>query len=40
MFIVNKRRDKKYGLPNKAASDECGMRDMTEFENKDFRYVL
>lgn len=40
MFIINKRRDKKYGPPNKAASDECGMRDVTEFENKDFRYVL
>ncbi|CAG9987053.1 unnamed protein product [Clonostachys byssicola] len=40
MFTVNKRRDRKYGEANKAASDECGMRDMTEFENKDFRYVL
>ncbi|CAG9955317.1 unnamed protein product [Clonostachys rosea f. rosea IK726] len=40
MFTVNKRRDRKYGEADKAASDECGMRDMTEFENKDFRYVL
>lgn len=40
MFLVNRRRDKKYGLPNKEASNEAGMRDQTEFENKDFRYVL
>ncbi|RYP18150.1 hypothetical protein DL765_004076 [Monosporascus sp. GIB2] len=40
MVAANKRRDKKYGPPNKAASDECGMRDVTEFENKDFRYVV
>ncbi|KAI1742793.1 major facilitator superfamily domain-containing protein [Xylaria scruposa] len=25
---------------NKAASDEAGMNDLTEFQNKDFRYVL
>ncbi|KAI1267805.1 major facilitator superfamily domain-containing protein [Xylariaceae sp. FL1019] len=40
MLTENKRRDKKYGPANKEVSDECGMRDMTEFENKDFRYVL
>ncbi|KAK8129172.1 transporter [Apiospora kogelbergensis] len=40
MYMFNKRRDQKYGPPNKAASDEAGMKDQTEFENKDFRYVL
>lgn len=40
MFLVNRQRDKKYGLPNKEASNEAGMRDHIEFENKDFRYVL
>ncbi|KAF2023465.1 MFS general substrate transporter [Setomelanomma holmii] len=40
MFIVNRRRDRVYGPANKAASNEAGMRDCTEFENKDFRYVL
>lgn len=40
MFIENKRRDRRYGLPNKESSDEAGMQDKTEFENKDFRYVL
>ena len=40
MFTVNKRRDKVYGPPNKELSNEAGMRDLAEFENKDFRYVL
>ena len=40
MFSTNRHRNKKFGEADKAASDECGMRDMTEFENKDFRYVL
>ncbi|KAI4848630.1 hypothetical protein E4T44_03824 [Aureobasidium sp. EXF-8845] len=40
MFSVNKHRNKTYGVPNKERSDEAGMRDQTEFENKDFRYVL
>lgn len=40
MFFVNKRRDKTYGPANKEASNEAGMQDKTEFENKDFRYVL
>ncbi|KAJ7910095.1 major facilitator superfamily domain-containing protein [Mycena leptocephala] len=34
------RRDKKYGPPDLAASKEAGMQDKTEYENKDFRYVL
>ncbi|KAJ7625894.1 major facilitator superfamily domain-containing protein [Roridomyces roridus] len=40
MFMSNRRRDKKYGPPDLAASKEAGMQDKTEFENKDFRYVL
>ncbi|KAF2107785.1 major facilitator superfamily domain-containing protein [Lophiotrema nucula] len=40
MYAVNKHRDRTYGPANKEASDEAGMRDQTEFENKDFRYVL
>ncbi|KAH8901518.1 MFS general substrate transporter [Thozetella sp. PMI_491] len=40
MFTVNKRRDRKYGPANKEESDEAGMLDQTEFENKNFRYVL
>lgn len=40
MFLMNRHRDKKYGPSNKEASDEAGMRDHTEFQNKDFRYVL
>lgn len=40
MFTVNRYRDKKYGAPNKESSNEAGMRNKTEFENKDFRYVL
>ncbi|KAJ7679489.1 major facilitator superfamily domain-containing protein [Mycena polygramma] len=40
MYLSNKRRDKKYGPPDVAASKEAGMQDKTEFENKDFRYVL
>ncbi|KAF3016477.1 hypothetical protein E8E14_009414 [Neopestalotiopsis sp. 37M] len=40
MLLENKRRDRVYGPPNAAASKEAGMQDMTEFENKDFRYVL
>ncbi|CAJ2512007.1 Uu.00g076320.m01.CDS01 [Anthostomella pinea] len=40
MFMDNKRRDRVYGLANKESSDEAGMQDQTEFENKDFRYVL
>jgi hypothetical protein len=40
MYFMNKRRDRVYGSANKANSDEAGMQDRTEFENKDFRYVL
>ncbi|KAJ7728537.1 major facilitator superfamily domain-containing protein [Mycena metata] len=40
MYVSNKRRDKKYGPPDVAASKEAGMQDKTEYENKDFRYVL
>ncbi|KAK1765491.1 MFS transporter [Phialemonium atrogriseum] len=40
MFTANRRRDRVYGPPNKESSDEAGMQDKTEFENKDFRYVL
>jgi hypothetical protein len=34
MYISNKRRDKKYGPPDLAASKEAGMLDKTEYENK------
>jgi hypothetical protein len=40
MYLINRRRNKTYGPPNKERSNEAGMRDQTEFENKDFRYVL
>lgn len=40
MFLVNRHRDSHYGPADKARSDEAGMQDRTEFENKDFRYVL
>lgn len=40
LFLTNRHRDAKYGPADKQASDEAGMRDLTEFENKDFRYVL
>lgn len=40
MFISNRSRDKRYGPANKEASDEAGMTDLTEFENKDFRCAL
>ncbi|KAI1614339.1 major facilitator superfamily domain-containing protein [Exophiala viscosa] len=40
MYYSNKRRDKLYGIADNAASNEAGMQDKTEYENKDFRYVL
>ncbi|KAI1424506.1 major facilitator superfamily domain-containing protein [Xylaria sp. FL1777] len=40
MISVNRYRNKTYGPQNKEASDEAGMNDLTEFQNKDFRYVL
>ncbi|KAI8290103.1 hypothetical protein K4K60_006850 [Colletotrichum sp. SAR11_57] len=36
MYLVNRHRNKKYGEPNRESSKEAGMRDQTEFENKDF----
>ncbi|GAB1205325.1 hypothetical protein APSETT445_003998 [Aspergillus pseudonomiae] len=39
MLIVNRRRDSHYGPADKARSNEAGMQDQTEFENKDFRYA-
>ena len=40
MYLNNRNRDRTYGPANKEASSEAGMRDLMEFENKDFRYVL
>ncbi|KAL5312818.1 hypothetical protein ACEPPN_019244 [Leptodophora sp. 'Broadleaf-Isolate-01'] len=40
MFFTNRYRDRKHGPANKESSNEAGMQDKTEFENKDFRYVL
>ena len=40
LIVVNRRRDRKYGPADKARSSEAGMQDKTEFENKDFGYVL
>jgi hypothetical protein len=40
MFLMNRHRDNTYGPPDKEQSEEAGMLDQTEFENKDFRYVL
>lgn len=40
MLIVNRSRESRYGPADKARSNEAGMQDQTEFENKDFRYVL
>ena len=40
MFFANRRRDRVYGPANKQRSNEMGMQDRTEYENKDFRYVL
>lgn len=40
MLFVNRYRNNKYGEPDREQSKEAGMRDYTEFENKDFRYVL
>ncbi|UNI19484.1 hypothetical protein JDV02_005666 [Purpureocillium takamizusanense] len=39
LFTSNRRRDRVYGPADKEASGEAGMRDLTEFENKNFRYV-
>ncbi|KAF6800330.1 MFS transporter [Colletotrichum sojae] len=40
MFFVNQYRKNEYGEPDRERSKEAGMRDQTEFENMDFRYVL
>jgi hypothetical protein len=40
MYMSNRRRDSRYGPADTAQSKEAGMQDRTEFENKDFRYVL
>ncbi|KAK6063916.1 MFS transporter [Seiridium cupressi] len=40
MYLNNRRRDRIYGPANEEASDEAGMQDKTEFENKDVRYIL
>ncbi|KAL2285301.1 hypothetical protein FJTKL_08248 [Diaporthe vaccinii] len=40
MLCVNRYRNRRYGEPDREQSKEAGMRDHTEFENKDFRYVL
>ena len=40
MMHSNRRRDRVYGPADKEVSNEAGMQDQTEFENKNFRYVL
>ncbi|PMD49701.1 MFS general substrate transporter [Hyaloscypha bicolor E] len=40
MFFTNRYRDRTYGPADKEQSEEAGMQDQTEFQNKDFRYVL
>lgn len=40
MFLENRRRNRIYGPQDKEESDKAGMLDQTEFENKNFRYVL
>jgi hypothetical protein len=40
MFMSSCYRNNRYGVPNKEAAHEAGMQDQTEFEHKDFRYVL
>jgi hypothetical protein len=40
LFTTNRHRDRTYGPANKEKSNEAGMQDKTEFQNKDFRYVL
>lgn len=37
---MNIRRKKRYGVADAARSHQAGMMDLTEFQNKDFRYVL
>ncbi|KAI7241800.1 MFS general substrate transporter [Hortaea werneckii] len=40
MLFMNIRRKKRYGVADAARSHQAGMMDLTEFQNKDFRYVL
>ncbi|RMY19346.1 hypothetical protein D0866_12867 [Hortaea werneckii] len=40
MLFINIRRKKRYGVADAARSHQAGMMDLTEFQNKDFRYVL
>ncbi|CZR63621.1 related to DAL5-allantoate and ureidosuccinate permease [Phialocephala subalpina] len=40
LFFTNRYRDRTYGPADKENSNEAGMQDKTEFQNKDFRYVL
>lgn len=42
MFMFNKRRDIEQGLARLSEKEviELGMRDVTEIDNKGFRYVL
>ncbi|TKA29516.1 hypothetical protein B0A50_03529 [Salinomyces thailandicus] len=40
LIFMNMRRRRKYGLADAERSHQAGMMDKTEFENKDFRYVL
>ena len=40
LYYINRSRNRKYGPANTEASKEAGMQDQTEFENKNFRYVL
>lgn len=40
LFATNRYHDSSYGFADKAQSNEARMRNTTEFENKDFRYVL
>lgn len=40
LYSVNRYRDRSYGPADKENSNEAGMQDKTEFQNKEFRYVL
>ncbi|KAF2477341.1 MFS general substrate transporter [Lindgomyces ingoldianus] len=40
VFFMNRHRNRKYGPADKTRSDEAGMLDVTEFDNKDFGHVL
>jgi hypothetical protein len=39
MVHMNRSRERQYGPADKELSKEAGMRDETEYENKNFRYV-